>query len=586
MKNGPMVALAVTPRARLIVCVVLTTLTLTLAVAAEAFARDYYFSAHGDDAAGDGSRAAPYQSMARLNSLDLDQGDRVLLRAGDTFAGPILLDAGDSATDADGVLRGKPIRLLPFGGRQRPVIFTPHGNGLHAVDVGGIRIQGLELAGSNAPDEITATANASTGVLFENTNSLVQQRRVALVDVLVHGFGEAGVNFRAVNPAAATGGFADVRVIRCEIHSNGRAGLMSSVRSDTGSTVDGALYDFQSRAHARFFVSRNVVFDTFGKRESGGVSGSGIVLAQVATARMVFNVAHHNGGRAGGGGVAIWAWESDHVRIESNEAYANASFDGRDGGGFDLDGGTRHGLMQYNYSHGNHGVGYGLFEFGYASPMRDNVIRYNVSEDDGGGLAVWGNGPRSDGSGHVDAAAASLFYNNTIIRPRGPNAHFFGSVAEVGVYNNLFLSFAGNPVVQGNDFVASGQERGIDMLANAYWSDSDSFRILWENGTYTSLADWSAATRQETASGVLVGVQVDPGLSGPFNGGRSLNQPLLFSTLDAYRLLPTSALIDAGTSVADLSLPIALGLTDVGARDFYGGEVRHGTAFDIGTHER
>lgn len=567
--------------------VIYVTITLVMAVAGRALARSYYFSAQGNDASGDGTRAAPYQTIAHLNTLDLEAGDRVLFRAGDTFTGPILLDANDSATDADGVLRGKPIRFLGFGGPERPVISSPHGHGLHATSVGGVRIQRLEFAGSSELDEITDSANTTTGVLFENGNSFIRQHLVVVADVVIHGFGEAGINFRAVNPATTAGGFADVRILRSEVHTNGRSAVMSSVRSESGKVADGALYDFQSRAHANVLVRRNVFHHTLGKRESGGVSGNGIVLAQVATARVALNVAHHNGGIAGGGGVAIWTWESDQVRIEFNEAYANGSFDGRDGGGFDLDGGARRGLVQYNYSHGNAGAGYGLFEFGYASPMHNNVIRYNVSEDDGAGIAAWGSGPRFDGTGRLDLAAASLFHNNTLVHPHGPAAHFFGSVAEVGVYNNIFQSSGGPTLVQRTDFDGPGQgyTLDVDLLANAYWSGADPFRIVWDDKTYASLSGWSAATQQEMASGVVVGVQTDPGLSGPFNGGQTLDQPVLLSALDAYRLVPTSALIDAGTTVSNLPLPTALGLTDVGQQDFYGGEIPRGAAFDIGAHE-
>lgn len=553
------------------------------------FAHDYYFSAAGNDAAGDGSRTAPWQTIAKLNTLDLEPGDRILFRAGDTFVGPIVLDANDSATDASGALHGQLIRFLAFGGREKPIISSPHDHGLYAVDVGGLRIQHLEFAGSGLLDEITAASNTTTGLLFENTRSLIHQHHVEIDDVVVHGFGEAGINFRAVNPATASGGFADVRITHCLVHTNGRSGMMTSVRSESGTVVDGSLFDFQSRAHADFSVSNNVVHHTTGKKpENVGVSGNGIVLSQMANALIEFNVAHHNGGVAGGGGVAIWTWESDRVRIQFNEAYASGAHDGRDGEGFDLDGGARQGVIQYNYSHGNQGAGYGLFEFGYASAMQGNVIRYNISEDDGGGLGVWGNGPRFDGTDIVDFAAASLVYNNTFVYPHGPGANFFGSVADVGVYNSIFLSSEGQALVQRTDFDGPGLFYTLDfeMIYNAYWSGAGPFLVAWEDTNFNSLADWAAATQQEMTNGLVVGVQHDPGLRGPFTGGRILDQSHRLYTLDEYRLLPTSVLVDAGAVVANLPLPMALGLTDVGMRDFYKNKIPQGPTFDIGAHER
>ncbi len=553
----------------------------------QAFARDYYFSASGNDVVGSGTRTAPWQTIAKLNTLDLEPGDRVLFRAGERFVGPIVLDAHDSATDASGAFRGKPIRFLSFGGDKRPVISSPHEHGLYAVDVGGLRIQDIEFAGSRTLEEITAPANATNGLLFENTQSLLRQHHIVIDDIVVHGFGEAGIHFRGVNPASASGGFANVWVTHCLVHTNGRSGVMTSVRSDTGTVVDGAQFDFQSRAHANFTVGQNVVHHTTGKSENNGVSGNGIVLSQMANAVIAFNVAHHNGGVAGGGGVAIWTWESDQVRIQFNEAYASGSFDGRDGEGFDLDGGARQGIIQYNYSHGNQGAGYGLFEFGYASAMQGNVIRYNISENDGGGLGVWGNGPRFDGTDTVDVAASSLLYNNTVVSPQGPGANFFGSVASVGIYNTIFLSTGGQPLVQLTDFDGPGPfyTLEVDMLYNAYWSGAAPFLIAWAGTNYSSMAEWAAATQQEIAGERVVGIQQDPGLQGPFTGGRTLDDPFLLPTLDEYRLLSTSLLIDAGGTVATLSLPIALGLTDVGTRDFYRRPIPQGPRFDIGAQE-
>jgi hypothetical protein len=39
--------------------------------------------------------------------------------------------------------------------------------------------------------------------------------------------------------------------------------------------------------------------------------------------------------------------------------------------------------LQYNYSHGNDGAGYLLYQFSGANPFGGNVVRYNISENDG-----------------------------------------------------------------------------------------------------------------------------------------------------------------------------------------------------------
>src|SRR5262245_39102275 len=80
-------------------------------VASTMRAADFHFSALGSDLMGDGSLASPWQSIGKLNTLNLDPGDKVLFRAGDTFAGNIVLDQNDSATNASGAFGGSPIRF-------------------------------------------------------------------------------------------------------------------------------------------------------------------------------------------------------------------------------------------------------------------------------------------------------------------------------------------------------------------------------------------------------------------------------------------------------------------------------------------
>ena len=554
-------------------------------LARTACASDFHFGAAGNDVSGDGSLANPWRSIAKLNALDLEPGDNVLFHAGESFAGNIVLNANDSASSANGVFGGSPISFGSYGIGNRPIISSVTGHGLHATNAGGLEIRGLEFAGTSLIPSITSLANTTNGLFLENTQSFFQQQHVYIDDVVVHGFGQDGINFHATNPTINSGGFADVRIINSEVHTNGRSGIVSSVSSASGFVVNGSKYDFEAHAHANFYLANNVVHSTTGKAESSGVSGNGIVLAQVASALIERNVAHHNGGIAGGGGVGIWTWQANDVTIQFNEAYENDTSDGRDGGGFDLDGGATNSVMQYNYSHGNFGAGYGLFEFGYASAMGGNAIRYNVSEADGAGIAGWGSGPRfGDDPSMVDFAEDSIFHNNTIINPTRQAAIFFGSLEDLGVYNNIFVTSGGNKLVELQDW-GPFYAHDLEFLGNTYWSNGSSFVVDWEGTTYTSLAAWANATGQEKVAGMLVGQQVDPLLAGPFNGGLTLDDPALLASLTAYRLLATSTLIDAGLDLASLPLAIVLGLIDPGPRDFFGGTISVGNSLDIGAHE-
>ena len=115
---------------------------------------------------------------------------------------------------------------------------------------------------SNSPaltslSSIASTGNTTNGLFFENTQSTFQQQHIYLDDVVVHGFGEAGINLHATNPTINSGGFADVRITNSEIYSNGRSGIVSSVSSSNGLVVGGTAYDYYARAHANFQIANN-----------------------------------------------------------------------------------------------------------------------------------------------------------------------------------------------------------------------------------------------------------------------------------------------------------------------------------------
>ena len=55
---------------------------VVLAVCSSLYARDYYISADGDGAAGDGTIGKPYQTINKVNGLTLNPRDRVFFHGG------------------------------------------------------------------------------------------------------------------------------------------------------------------------------------------------------------------------------------------------------------------------------------------------------------------------------------------------------------------------------------------------------------------------------------------------------------------------------------------------------------------------
>src|SRR5207237_1575928 len=111
-------------------------------------------------------------------------------------------------------------------------------------------------------------------------------------------------------------------------------------------------------------------------------SGSGIVVGNTARGTIENSVAHDNGW-LGTGSVGIWAYESRMIIIQHNESFNNRTAGPTDGGGFDLDGGMVDSVMQDNFSHGNDGAGFGLYQYRGASSWERNTVCRNLSLDDG-----------------------------------------------------------------------------------------------------------------------------------------------------------------------------------------------------------
>ncbi|MEV6406565.1 discoidin domain-containing protein [Streptomyces bobili] len=127
--------------------------------------------------------------------------------------------------------------------------------------------------------------------------------------------------------------------------------------------------------------------------------------------------------------VAIWNWNADDSVIQFNEVSGGQSR--LDGTAFDFDGGANRQIVQYNYSHDNQG---GLLTICSHGISRDNVARYNISQNDGRGLWIV-----------CGKALNTRVYNNTFYAktpahlPMEPIDNRNGSTAEnVRLYNNIF----------------------------------------------------------------------------------------------------------------------------------------------------
>ena len=178
-------------------------------------------------------------------------------------------------------------------------------------------------------------------------------------------------------------------------------------------------------------------------------SGNGIVVGHCTKILIDSCVATNNGWdmpRIGNGPVGIWCYEADSVIIQHCISYRNkTSVGAADGGGFDLDGGVTNSIIQYCLSYENQGSGYCIFQYWDASPWYNNVIRFNISENDGlvsdsrAGMYIWNSSRDKNQFYNCDV------YNNTIYNSKQA-ALAFSETSEhknFRFFNNIFIASAG-----------------------------------------------------------------------------------------------------------------------------------------------
>jgi hypothetical protein len=497
-----------------------------------------------------------------LESLNLEPGDRVFLHGGTTFYGTLKLEWWDSGTDAEGNLIA-PVIISSYGG-GRATIAAGDGPAISAYNNGGIEISDLNLVGSGVAPDGTTTSTASGISFYNDSPGDLKYRHLRIRDVEVSGFGERGVTIGGYNGDA---GYDDVEIERVIAHDNLQDGI------ETYGTNGSAM------ALTNVRVRHCIAHHHPGESDSNKNSGNGIVLGGVTGGLIEYCKAYENGTNSttDNGPVGIWAYNSANIVIQFNESHHNRT-SGGDGGGFDFDLKVSDSVMQYNYSHDNDGAGFLIYGISGQNGNNRNVLRYNISEDDGRNP----DSPAASGinvSNNVDDLA---IYGNTVIMsapPGSTSVPAFRAVAfnaepdDIIIANNLFVTTGGTRLI----FLDS--EDDVIFAGNNYWSSGDDFVIRDNGNSYGSLASWRNAKGKERLNGQDTGLSVDPLFQIPQGTTAKSLVPNPLAGLKAFKLQAGSPLINQG-----LDLKASFNL-DPGPRDFFAAPLVQGSALEIGAHE-
>lgn len=524
-------------------------------ICGSASAHTYYVSLNGSDGNSGTSVAHAFKTIARVNSLVLRAGDRVLFQGQQTFAGSILLDS------LDGGSPGNPVTIGVYG-KGYAVINADNATALTGNNCSYITITGLHLKGSGAEQ------NTGSGIYFNSSRTDRSCRGIVINNCISEGFHYFGILINCAEGEAIKG-FDSVTISNCKVTANGEAGIASL----------GGQAAFH---HTNIHITHCTAFLNKGlHNKTEGHSGNGIVMSSVQHLLIEDCLAYENGALnncSAGGPVGIWMWICKDAVVQHCESHHNHAGLNKDGGGFDIDGGCTNCTLQYNYSHDNEGAGYLLAEYGAGMPFTNNTVRFNISQDDGrkngyGGIAFWG-------VNNQFKVTNTMVYNNTVF------------VSDVNLVNGMpaAIMTMGNSLsrilVANNVFITKGAARFINsdtpldtaivyFAGNNYYSQNNTYNFNYNNTTVSGLGAWlKLCPPQENYNGVAVAMCRQPFYTAAGKGEATGDKLQPAGKFAAYRL-------EAGKTPAQgINLLKAFNI-NVGPADFFGN--RPGPHFGNGT---
>lgn len=414
-----------------------------MSVACHCHAANYYLHpVSGDDSNSGRSPQTPFRTLERAAKLSLQVGDRVLLAAGQAFAGQLVLDGIAGTVTA-------PIIVSTYTGDATTTnVFATidakgHAAGVFLRNAAHVQVANLHITGNSGGmrPESRGNRDMRCGVLVQADRSGdyagLSLSNLVIRDVFYEapGFKRSaeevktangtqrygwGIRFM-VNSSAAT--MKDILVRDCEIRNVSHTGLKFTAPTNG---------------------MQNLTVQRLRVENSGGpgVQMSGL-RGGLFSELEVTSSGSTNDSRNWSRGSGLWTWQTSDVVIERSR-FLNANGPG-DSAGVHIDFHCRNIIVQHNLSANNAG--------GFCEVLGNNhniAYRYNVSVNDGHrvkgrngafqeGKTFWLSGYTGDKSPRA-GPVNTYFYNNTVYVSEDIVAKFAVSPTTRGVLiaNNIF----------------------------------------------------------------------------------------------------------------------------------------------------
>ena len=436
----------------------LTILFVTLLFLSEQAAgkRNYYVNNVTGNDSNRGTLKNPFKSIERINELRLKNRNSVYFAGGQTFEGTLKLSG----------LSGK---------SENPVIISSYGNGRAILNGGKQHAIWAESCSWLLFKNLILKGD---GRLAGNTGSgieLQKSQNCKIDSIEASGFLWSGVK-------AVVG--QNLRITNVYAHDNGFSGInVESDDPDSGGPEGSGGKTFHNVYIANCVAENNPGCPLVNDNHSG----NGILIGGVTNGTIEYCEAMNNGWdmpREGNGPVGIWAYQCDSIIIQNCYSHDNkTSGKGKDGGGFDFDGGMTNSVIQNNFSANNEGAGYGLFQYNGATVWKNNTVRNNISYNDGrkngqAGFLMW-----------IDPASPHPISDceitgNTVVNCYGHAVSFEpGDYPGFNFSRNIFV------LTQNAAPFVNGKYQGADFAGNQAWVVGQKVPLAFPEDPKARLAD-------------------------------------------------------------------------------------------------
>jgi hypothetical protein len=389
----------------------------------------YVDSVGGNDGNSGTATNAAWQSLTNVNATTFQPGDSILFIAGGSWSGT-LSPQGSGATN-------NPITISSYGTSSAMPLINGNGNtcavaltnqpfwNIDNLEVMNPAAAQAERYGIHLVAEDYGTVNGLcvSNCYVHNICGLVDTDNG---DNLAKRTG--GITVEVIDDSTAATRFNDICIEDCTISAVTNQGIVACNNRDDTDDFPG-LGNWNNRYCSNLIIRNNVISDVC-KNAMSVEYGDNTCLVENNT---VFNTAIATSGNQ------IVSYACKGTVFQYNEGYLNKGGNaGRDGSLYDSDEWCIQTVWQYSYSHDEF---FGLF-VNYMSatgnnPNTNDVVRYNISQNDHGSIFAF--------TGDADATGSEYIYNNTIytsanLTPTNVDDRSTGHTTYF--YNNIFYNLS------------------------------------------------------------------------------------------------------------------------------------------------